>query len=59
MSLISSIVGGLLVGAFAAFLVLLVSLIPGFGNLSGAALPIFYIAAVLAGILIASATLRR
>ncbi|MDE2787570.1 MAG: hypothetical protein OXL37_13030 [Chloroflexota bacterium] len=56
MVLISSIVGGLLVGALTSFLVLMLSLIPGLGGLSHAALPIFYAATLLSGMIIVAKT---
>ena len=59
MALISSIVGGILSGAVVSFLVLLVSLIPGMSVVSGAALPTFYVAALLAALIIAVKSEQR
>jgi hypothetical protein len=59
MTLISSIVGGILSGAVLSFLVLMISHIPGFSVVSGAALPTFYAAALLASIIIAVNSERR
>ena len=59
MVLISSIVGGLLAGASASFLILMLSLIPGLDGLSYAALPTFYAVALLCAGFIAVNTAHR
>ena len=53
MFLISSIVGGVFGGALAAFVIVLLSWIPGFHPVFPAALPTFYIGAIFCAILIA------